>query len=221
MTVYCQFSRNKFRGLIETLYLQYHLGVTQLDWHDWQTHFSRKVLMLLVFKKYIFLICFPASGLSCSLQHVGFSSCVQAPEQAGWEVAMHGLSFSVHLGSQFPLQGQNLSTLHWMADSQSLDYQGSPFSSRFYRGRPGCLRRMSASRAMPQPFIPTNFSPAATYPCNPHSPTELMPILQVKVVAGVVNFMCQGGQAIQWYLEIWSSTSLDVAMKIFLGQINI
>ena len=48
-------------------------------------------------------------------------------------VVVVGLVAMRHVGTQLPTQGQNLHPLHWKADSQPLDHQGSPPKCLFLR----------------------------------------------------------------------------------------
>ena len=66
------------------------------------------------------------SGFSCGrAQALGHSA--GGPKDTVSVVAMHGLSCSVAYGI-FPDQGLSSCPLHWPADSQPLDHQGSPIS---------------------------------------------------------------------------------------------
>ena len=60
----------------------------------------------------------------CGVQHCrGFSGC--AGSRVGSAVAVHRLSCPEARGTS-PVQGSNLCPVLWQADSQPLDYQGSP-----------------------------------------------------------------------------------------------
>ena len=82
---------------------------------------------------YLFLA---VSSLSCSMQDLslqptGFSlvRCRLSSCGVGSVVAAHGLSCPTACGILVPLQGSNPCPLHWKADSQPLDHQGSPLST--------------------------------------------------------------------------------------------
>ena len=67
------------------------------------------------------------SGFSCGrAQALGHSA--RGPKNAVSVVALHGLSCSVAYGV-FLDQGLNSCPLHWPADSQPVDHQGSPISA--------------------------------------------------------------------------------------------
>ena len=81
-------------------------------------------------KNYLFIYLFLAAlGLHCCVQAShwgGFSCCrAQALGCTGSVGVAHDLSCSVARGI-FPDQESNPCSLHWQADSQPLDHQGSP-----------------------------------------------------------------------------------------------
>ena len=110
-------------------------------------HWRYSPSAFLFFKFYLFMFIFGCAGSLCYVQAYssfgvpasrcsGFSCgraqalghSARGPKNAVSVVAVHGLSCSVAYGV-FPDQGLNSCPLHWPADSQPLDHQGSPISA--------------------------------------------------------------------------------------------